>query len=413
VLLYLVFATSWNLVTPPFETPDEDAHARYVLFLASEGRIVDPRVDGERAGNESFHPPLYYATAAAVLRLSGASLTPPLPQPVPGWDWDTMPKNYFVPVPDAGWLRGLRELSVLFGAITVVCTWVAATVLGAGGAIRTAATLSTAALPQFTYLMAAVNPDALAVALASVGLVLLLRILHAPPASARDVAVFGVVTGVAVLAEYHAIYLLVLAALSYPMTRGGWRALIRAAAIAGAGFAAAAGWWFVLNLVRYGEPSGLSMQRFLAPELIAPRSLLDPYFVYFFPAITYDSFFGAFGWLNAYLPGWLYAAYGALWIAAVVGIGRALLVRRSWDTARRALVLAPIILLILVIYANLTFNAPQGRYFFPALVAISMLWILGLAELRRPMERLAVVAPAFLVFANLYSLAYVAIAFAH
>jgi len=405
--LYLTLATAWNFVTPPFEAPDEDAHVRYVLFLAREHRIPDPRVDGARSGDESFHPPLFYAIGAAVLDASAMPLDPVLPARVTGWDWDTTPKNYFMPsAARTDYLHLLRELSVLFGLITVTATYLAATILGATGLVRITAAIVTAALPQFTYIAAAVNPDSAAVAVASVGLVLLLLILRSPIPRTRLTFAFGATVGLAVLFEYHTVYLFGLAALAYPMVHGrGLRPFLRDAVIAGASFLAVAGWWFVLNAVRYGDPSGLSMQRLLAPELLTPRSLFDPYFVYFFPTITYESFFGVFGWLNVYLPASLYLAFAACCVLALAGLITAMLVRHSWDAPRRALVLAPGILLALVLYANLTFNAPQGRYFFPALAAISCLLALGLAELPRWLARWSLIAvPVFLVGANLYSL---------
>ena len=413
--MYLSLATLWNFVTPPFETPDEDAHVRYVLFLASEHRLPDPRVDGARSGNESFHPPLYYAICAALLDATGTSLTPHLPTRVPGWDWDTVPRNYFVVSPvGADYLHLLRELSVLFGLITVTCAYLAGTILSANGLARAAAAVVTAALPQFTYVAAAVNPDSAAVATASIGLVLLLMILRSPVRRTRLLAAFGAAVGIGVLFEYHTIYLFAMATLAYPMMRNRTvRTFVIDGAIAGVAFLVVAGWWFALNLLRYGEPSGLSMQRLLAPELVTPRSLFDPYFLYFFPTITFESFFGTFGWLNVYLPAQLYFAFLALCALALAGVAVAMLLRRTWDVPRRALVLAPMILLVLVVYANLTFNAPQGRYFFPALVAISSVLALGLAELPRPLGRwLLIVTPAFLIGTNLYSLWFVWGAFA-
>lgn len=417
VALYLVLALGWSFVTPPFETPDEDAHVRYVQFLADTGRLPDPRIDGARAGNESFHPPLYYATLAAVLRASGVAYAPVSARQVPGWSWDHLdrfPRNYFVVsgTPDPS-VQLLRAISVLFGIVTVVCTYLAATLVGASAAIRASATAATATLPQFTFISGAVNPDSLAAALAAVALVLLLRLLTQPAPRPAAALAFGAVTGLAVLSEYHAVYLLALAVLAYLlMGRDRARRLLRDGALAAAGFVAVAGWWFALNALRYGDPSGLSMQRLLAPELVEPRSLFDPYFAVYFPTVTAESFLGVFGWLSTFLPAALYGAYAALWLVALWGIGHGILVRRSWPSERAILVLAPLLVLVLVLYANLTFIAPQGRYFFPALVALSLLFTFGLAELPRGIGPRAVsAAPLFLLAVNGYSLVLVASAF--
>jgi 4-amino-4-deoxy-L-arabinose transferase-like glycosyltransferase len=410
-------AAAWTFVTPVFETPDEDAHVRYVQFLADAGRLPDPRVDGASAGNESFHPPLYYATLAAVLKASGIAYAPVSAQRVAGWTWEnveTFPRNYFELSPQPhGYVYLLRGLSVLFGVVTVICTYVAATLVGGSVAIRAVATAATATLPQFTFMSGAVNPDSLAAALCSVGLVLLLRLLKATVPRAAGVVAFGLVAGLAVLSEYHTIFLLPLAVIGYAFLRQRRaRLLMRDGVLAGTAFVAVTGWWFGLNFVRYGDASGLSMQRLLAPELLTPRSLFDPYFLVYFPTLTAESFLGVFGWLSAFLPAAVYGAYAVLWIIALWGIGHGIFVGGSWSPERKALVVAPILVLGLVLYANLTFIAPQGRYFFPALVALSVIFAFGLSELPRRFARAALLtAPLFLLAANVYSLILVATSF--
>ena len=41
--LFTLCAVAWSLVVPPFETPDEPGHARYVSFLMENGRIFSIR----------------------------------------------------------------------------------------------------------------------------------------------------------------------------------------------------------------------------------------------------------------------------------------------------------------------------------------------------------------------------------
>jgi 4-amino-4-deoxy-L-arabinose transferase-like glycosyltransferase len=284
----------------------------------------------------------------------------------------------------------------------------AATLLGATGRLRAAATIATAALPQFTYISATVNPDALAAALASAGLLLLVWIATSARPARRAVAALGAVSAAGVLTEYHAGYVLVLAPVAYLFVLGrSWRATLRDGAIAGAVFVAGAGWWLVWNVVRYGEPTGLVR---VAPEY--RRTLLDPFFVDYFPRLLYDSFLGAYGWLNLFLPDVWYLGFGLLWLGALWGICRGTIVSHRWPAERRMLVLAPMLILAVVLYRNLSFNAAQGRYLFAALPAISCLFAFGLAELPARLGRWPLVAgPAFLIIANVYSLWFVWSAF--
>ena len=397
---------------PAFESPDEDAHVEYVLIVADQARLPDLRIDGARVGNEYFQPPLYYAVLAAVLKLSGMPHEEALPTPVPGWRWDAnmVPANYFALTSDTFvYVHLLREVSLLFGVATVVCTYVAATLLGAAGWLRLCATLATATLPQFTYISATVNPDALASALGSIGLVLLLRIAKSAAPPPAMLAALGAVSAAGVVTEYHVGYVLVLAALAYVFVLGrSGRAFLRDAVIVLAAFVACAGWWLALDLARYG---GLPPTASGAPDNL--RTLLDPYFVFIFPRLVYDSFLGAFGWLNVFLPTSWYLVFGLLWLGALWGICRGTIAAHSWPAERRMLVLAPMLILALVLYRNLGYNAAQGRYFFVALPAISCLFAFGLAELPGRLGRWSLAAaPAFLLAANLYSLWFVWVTFA-
>jgi hypothetical protein len=96
---------------------------------------------------------------------------------------------------------------------------------------------------------------------------------------------------------------------------------------------------------------------------------------------TGKSFVGNFGWMNVGLPGWMYALYVALWLVAAFGL--------VWEWRRGLLDVRAVVTLVLtfvsmyavVVYMNLTFRQPQGRYLFPALPAVAGLAGLGLASL--------------------------------
>ncbi|NLG27679.1 MAG: hypothetical protein GX557_07185, partial [Chloroflexi bacterium] len=97
LLLYLVLATLYALVTPAWQAPDEPAHFNYVKFVAERGSLpelrpgdypaeylerikaarfpADMSIDPIRY--ESHQPPLYYLLASLVYRLGDALV--PLP----------------------------------------------------------------------------------------------------------------------------------------------------------------------------------------------------------------------------------------------------------------------------------------------------------------------------------------------
>lgn len=125
------------------------------------------------------------------------------------------------------------------------------------------------------------------------------------------------------------------------------------------------------------------------------------------PFVGVLSVSGVFGWMRIFLPVWCYVAFGALWLCALAGSMHGVL-RRKWDRMREGLIFAPLLDLFVVGYVNLTFIAPQGRYLFPAIAAISLVFVFGIAEMpaviRRPMLGIASV---FLFTANIYSLWFV------
>ena len=66
VLAFVALATLYSVVTPLGEGPDEPGHARYMFFLAREGRLPVQQADPAKsdAPGEGHQPPLAYALAA-------------------------------------------------------------------------------------------------------------------------------------------------------------------------------------------------------------------------------------------------------------------------------------------------------------------------------------------------------------
>jgi hypothetical protein len=62
--LYVVLATAYSLLVPPWEAPDETAHYLVVYHLAQDGQM--PTVEQTY---ESVQPPAYYSLAAGAFRL--------------------------------------------------------------------------------------------------------------------------------------------------------------------------------------------------------------------------------------------------------------------------------------------------------------------------------------------------------
>jgi hypothetical protein len=412
LLMFLALTLAWNFITPVFEAPDEPAHLQYILFVADRGRPPNLLSEVQLAGTASFESPLYYLVLGNILRASGLPHPFIYPQRNPDFSWarNDGPLNYFIPANGSyGYVHFLRGFSSLFGLGTVLCSYLAAVLMGANQRQRWATAAVTGFLPQFVFISGVINNDTLATLLASIGFVLLLQLIHSGPGHTYQAMVWGAVCALALLTKPHTLYLLLFGVfLIMPLYWRRWNQLLGTLMPAGLGFCVIAGWYLVANQLHYGDPLLLRMQTRIVADQVTPRSLLNVadgvYLVLFLPYLLFQSFLGIFGWMIVYLPTWLYLIFGILWLGALIGAATAL-VKRRWNLVRRSLILAPAILFGIIFYANLTYSSNQGRYFFPALLPISLLFVFGLAELPTAWRRLSLAAaPLFLLGTSLFSL---------
>jgi hypothetical protein len=164
--------------------------------------------------------------------------------------------------------------------------------------------------------------------------------------------------------------------------------------------------WSVRNVMLYGDPTAQSAMRTAVSHLITERSLFSNYFLWHFPLLTFASFIGVFGWANVFLPKWIYLAFAAFGAVAAGGVARGWYLRTIDPRVVRMLVLIVVAVLAVVVYINLMFTQPQGRYLLPALPAVALLAALGLTHLPAPLgPRLIVAAPIVMLLFNVWCLA--------
>ena len=310
------------------------------------------------------HPPLYYLLVAGGARA------------LPGFDdW-----SFVVQV------GVLRLLSAALLLPLPVLAFAAARRLSAAEPVAVAAALLPLAVPQLAHVGASLNNDALLILLGAAVAAPLVAVSRGD-ASRRTGAVVGVLLGLALLTKALAFGLLAWAALAYalallgPARRQRLRALtsgLLAAALA----LAVGGWWWVVNLLRYGtvQPSGTAP----LPPIETDPDLLD--FTQSFLTRVTASTWGNFGWLEVRLP-------GAVQLAAllVVLLGLSLvLARRSAPPGVRgaaAVAVAAFCLQIAILYQQSLKNylrggylaGLQGRYLFAFVAVLAALVAIGIA----------------------------------
>lgn len=429
---FMVFALFYNSTVPVLEAPDEQWHVAYVKYIADgHGLPVESldRLDLQ----ESHQPPLYYVLGALATFWIDTSDYSALLVSNPHWGYggrspDVDNRNLFMhqhpgerfPYRGAALaIHIVRVVSSLAGAITVASAYVLALVLYPG---RRGLAVGTAALvafnPQFLYLSASVNNDALVAALCAVALVLIAQVAGGQVERGRLLAL-GIVIALALLTKWSAIPLVAAALLALILVGGRWtedrgarppssvlRGVTGRALLVLAPAVLLAGWWFVRNVMLYGDPLDLSVMLQLFPARDPAPSLRQ--ILSELPGQE-RSFWASFGWENIYPPAWVYIVYLGLDRLAVLGLLMHWISQRMsggsadrtgqhrlsrYLSASRLRQWLPLLLFTLFVFVAfiqwMRTTYAVGRHLFPALPVIALILMVGLSALARFVgERLA------------------------
>jgi 4-amino-4-deoxy-L-arabinose transferase-like glycosyltransferase len=390
VLSFLALATLYSVVTPLGEGPDEPGHARYMFFLAREGRLPVQQAAAATSDvpGEGHQPPLAYALVAPLAawlpreerqfdmpgnpRFTWASPSAAAAaelNAVAHGSREYMPWRGFV----LAWHMA-RLVSVALGAATVVFTYAIARSLEKRleigdwrlsvrqspiSNLQSPVPLLAAELvafnPQFLFISALVTNDALLVTL---GAALLWLVLRRPTtddrrpttrASVPYAIAMGLVLGLALITKQSAIILAPVAFLAVveqsrsaaisAQGQGGVtqspRHLVTLSALLAFGTTTAlvSGWWYARNWRLYGDLFGLAAfqaefitQAFDATSAAAWVAAL---------AQLHGSFWARFGWMNVLPPGWVIGYFALVELLALMGWLRYLDGRRTTNDERR------------------------------------------------------------------------------
>lgn len=430
----LAAAFAWQ--TPPWQAPDEPAHANYVaqvVLLAPAWPRIDPgdwdairvaevqndamapfRLQRTGLSYEDHQPPLYYAVVAPWFASWRGAF---------GLTCRTRP-SFDLPdlTCEAAMAVFIRWFSLPLCLATLVATCRAVgTAFVPDTRLPAAVTAFVGFVPMSAYMAGSTNNDALANLVMAVALLTAVRRLAGRTTRRRYVAWAGLVWGAALLTKL-TVYpvILPLAAAEVLRTRREGEPL--RAAVAAAATSAAVGLliaapWFVRNMRVYGltDPFGLAAHDRVVvgqprtADWIAQHgwgAYLERGVVF-----TFDSFWGVFGWMSTFLDRRIYAVLAVA--SVVMAIGFAGYVRRAWRAARaggavgasdaggsaraaRGGDAGPLQRDVLVVFGlvafttvagfvwyNLSFVQHQGRYLFPALIPIATAAMLGVREWAR------------------------------
>ena len=393
LLAYGFVGALFAIRTAAWQAPDEPAHYNYVAQVAANGccpllemgdwdsaylnTLKSERFAPELLDNlpavqfEDHQPPLYYLLASLVFNLTNGSLT------------------------------ALRLFSVLIGAGVVLGAYaVGKALLPAQPQIALGAAALVAFVPQHIATLAAVNNDSLAELVVAVTVYLAIRYVKTDRVKAWQL---GVLVGVGLLTKVSTIFLVGLVPLAivlkwwiertdraqgYPSDT--YTVPLRELILFAVPVLVLAGVWCARNVSVYGFPDLFGLARHdlvvsdqaRTADRIAEIGLGE--YLRQSVEITFNSFWGQFGWMAFPLQGWMYALIliflGVVALGLLVGLRRPLMAEPNRMAQRAAwLILGATALAALAqyVYYNLEFLQLQGRYLYPGLIPLGIIVALG------------------------------------
>lgn len=384
LLVFIILSVATNLILPVMEGPDEPEHYGYVEALR---RSIGP---DELARQERAQPPLYYLTATALVK-------PLALEPWNGelilnewWAFDAPVNtpdndNHFLHTPAessfATGVRVARIASLLYGILTVTCTWLAAKELFTSSTGAFLAAAYVAFTPQFIQITAQVSNDSAAAGLSALALWRLIVVARHGLTN-KNALLAGIALGLTALTKSNALVVLPVALLAMwigrRQARWSWLLLPAATALIG-------GWWYLRGWILFNDPFGTAPHSEMGwalnriPQMSTNLGQLP---------LTLSGYWVDFGW-GEIRPGlWYFAGVAALLLLVIWGWLRHARHRTSQAAASLWLIPAAHFALgfAALLYWTHNFNLVGGRLLFPAHAAMGLLIAAGLMRLR-PMVR--------------------------
>jgi 4-amino-4-deoxy-L-arabinose transferase-like glycosyltransferase len=394
VLAYCLLGILYAIYTPPWQTPDEPAHYNYVRYLVEQRRLpvlqigdyphdyleeikaarFPPEMTIDPIRYEFWQPPLYYLLAAPIYLLFGGALIP------------------------------LRLFPVACGAgLLIVAYGIGRRVFPGNESLALGAVALIAFVPQHLAMTAAVNNDALAELILAGVMWGLVRYVAGDGQTGgssgelRGLAAIGVLIGLGLLTKTSTVVSVPLALAALLLSRK--RVDISSAASLLLPALLLVLPWLVRNAAVYGGLDVLAWGRHSAVVADQPRTaewiaLYGPGNVLRWGlTTTFQSFWAKFGWMAVPIDPRIYLALALF--CGLAGAGFVLYVRRAWrerglrldEGPQRAAGLLALWLLLTgtsYLWYNTTFVQHQGRYLFPALIPIAVVFALGWCEALSP-----------------------------
>ncbi len=365
--LFVLLGLTYAIVTPVFEASDELWHYPMIRHLADGNplpvQVFDPALAGPWK-QEASQPPLYYYLGAALTFWVDTAdmeeirwLNPHVDNGIITVDGNT---NLAIHDPTASpWqgtllaVRIVRIFSVFLGAATVYLTYrIGKELAPSRPEIALGATAVNAFMPMFLFISGAVNNDNLAIPLASLAILLMIRIVKAEGGGQKtenrrqkaeggqssfkyhySLLILGVVIGLGLLTKEGTIGLLPLAwgtafiarwrfesageqDAAFPLLLSAFIRSLLDFVVVLLPVLLIAGWWYWRNVVLYGDWLGWSAFIAVLGSRAQPASLAQLWDERWGFMLSY---WGLFGGVNIPMWRWIYHLLNGVLVAGVFG----------------------------------------------------------------------------------------------
>jgi 4-amino-4-deoxy-L-arabinose transferase-like glycosyltransferase len=214
--------------------------------------------------------------------------------------------------------------------------------------------------PQFLFMSGMINNDNLLTFLLTLSVYLVLRQQRDGP-SYRSAIVLGLALGAALLAKGSAVLLALPTGAAMLLDRRAWRFIPVTLAVV----FVVAGWWYIRNMVLYGELSGLATMVEISDGYFKPGGVIDLRAGLPRMADVYATFWARLGNNLEYVPGFVLRVFDVLVILSLTGLllrfALILSGKRAWpDLLQRKQ--AAVIGLLLILWLFECLLLPVGCY---------------------------------------------------
>lgn len=395
LLLFVLLASTYSLITPAFETPDERHHFPVAEYISRTWKLpVAALGDGERWEQQALQSPLYYLISAALIAPIDTSDLDAVYQLNPHAKLGLVPEpdNKMVMLDTSAdrfpWqgsilaLRTIRFFSVALGTATVLLVYLLGKQLSPESRWIPLLMMALVAFnPQFLFISGAMNNDNMVNMWGALMAWLLARTLREGLTLRRSIEI-AVALALASITKTSGVTIIPLVGLVYlyDLWRSrDWKLFVQAGLILAGFWLLIAAWWYLRNIQLYGSLTVLE----LTAEIVGCTRDLTLWDLHHEWWGFYVSYWALFGHVNIIADWPVYQFIGLFLLLGAVGFV-AFIVQQVRRAAWKEL-LVPVMLLIhlgLVMYGLISWTlicwASQGRLSFSSIGAVAGVTAFGL-----------------------------------